>query len=147
MVGTIEVEWQFDYSEIIPADDGKTVSSRKDLLSGNLADRSDCRMLDLALDGDCEEPLANVLGASDELKGVALPELLRDHIGRGQHTEPLLPENRGQRQVIELTNDFGPDVVCLKPLVERAPKRRIAAGKQYRNAIERPGKPLDARPG
>src|SRR3569623_119653 len=127
MAGTIDAMRHFDNSVIEATYVGKTVTSCKDLLSRDLADRRDGRVLDLALDGDREEPLPDVLRAPHELEPIPLAELLRHHVGRREHTEPLLAQDRRQRDVIELRDHLRPNSTRLKPFVERAPERRVAA--------------------
>src|SRR4051812_24694774 len=74
--------------------------SREDVLAGDLADRGDGRVADLALDGDGVEPLADRLGAADEVDAVAGAELVLEDVGRGEHAEAGLAERAGERAVV-----------------------------------------------
>src|SRR5437868_10181877 len=111
--------------------------SGEDLLARDLADRRDSGVLDLALDRDRVEALADGLGPADPMQGVALPELFLDHVGCSQHTITLLPQHERECEVIELCDDLGSDVVGLEPFVERPPECRAVARKQDGNTVER----------
>ena len=94
-------------------------------------------MSDLAIERDREESLPDQLRATHEVNAITPPDFALDDVGCGEQAEPALAELADQRDVVELSATMeGRIDCCAKPLLERAPERRIGARQQHRGALE-----------
>src|SRR5688500_16964945 len=85
--------------------------------------------------------LANSRRSAHDGKVVVPADLPLDRSRPGKHRSALLAKDVGERRVVELAHDHGPEVLALEPGLERSPEGRVAGREEHRRTVERSRKP------
>src|SRR6476646_7622883 len=93
-------------------------------------------MFELAVQRDRKELFAHCARRANNFDAILAPNIGADHRRGKKQSKPALSKYLQQSTIFALGNDYGANFFCLKPLVERTPRRRIRRREQKRRAIE-----------